>query len=329
MTTTPAATILSGQTQRIASVTANPFVSKLAKVTVVATFILLVAGALVTGNKAAMADPTWPLFVGSWFPKYFTGGLLYEDSHRLIAATVGILTLLLAIVVQWKDVRRSIKKLGWFAFALVIAQALIGGLIIHSIRNPWVSMFHGVVAQTFFCTVLALAVYTSPRWVREFDLPLIHRPQNAGYLKLWWIAVGLAFAQVVLGTGVRHSADHFLPFLITHIATALGVVFASGWLTLRTFGEYRALDTLRRSTIMVVSLLGLQVVLGILSIYANRARLEPEMAHWWDVFVSTAHLANGALILAVLFTTTLRARRVLAVDEPEQLSTTSPRPGAA
>src|SRR5262245_35131434 len=83
MTPNPGSAIMSGQTDRIASVGPSLFVVILARVTVFATFLLLIAGALVTGNKAAMADPTWPKFVDSWWPRFWVGGLLYEDSHRI------------------------------------------------------------------------------------------------------------------------------------------------------------------------------------------------------------------------------------------------------
>ncbi|MGI8907896.1 MAG: COX15/CtaA family protein [Candidatus Sumerlaeaceae bacterium] len=310
--TRPAHAILSGQTQRIASVTPNPWVARLSQLTVAATFLLLIAGALVTGNKAALADPTWPKFVGEWYPKYWKGGLLFEDSHRLVAGTVAVLTLALAGLLQIREPRPSVRKLGWSAFALVIAQALIGGLIIHSIRHPLVSMFHGMVAQAFFCMVLALAVFTSGRWIHGATASRIHRAENPGYLKLCMVATSLAYAQVVLGTGVRHTEMVFMPYLIAHICVGTALFCVCLWFTMRTYQVYRDVAMLRRPAMFVSCFLVVQILLGIASIYANRARLEPEMAHPYDVAVSTAHLASGAIILAILFVTSLRARRLLA-----------------
>lgn len=305
--------ILSGQTQRIASVTASPWIGWLAKLTVAATFLLLIAGALVTGNKAALSDPTWPKFVGSWIPRYWVGGLRFEDSHRLVAGTVGILTLVLAIVLQLRDSRPKIRQLGWGALVLVIVQALLGGLIIKSFRHPLVSMVHGMVAQAFFCTVLALALFTSTSWVRGASGRRINKPENRSYLNLCILASALAYAQVVLGTGVRHTEKVFLPYLITHICVGTALFCASVWLTIRTYHIYGDVPGLRRPAMFVSWFLVLQIGLGIASIYANRARLEPEMAQVHHVVESTAHLACGALILAVLFVTTLRARRMLSV----------------
>jgi cytochrome c oxidase assembly protein subunit 15 len=308
-------TILSGQTQRIASVSPSPLLRWLSKIVVVATFLLLIAGALVTGNKASLSDPTWPQFVGHWYPRYWVGGLKFEDSHRLVAGTVGILTLLLALAIQFRDPRPKMHKLGWSAFALVVAQALIGGLIIKSIRHPMVSMVHGMVAQAFFCTVLAIALFSSGRWLRDSIGTRISRPENAAYLRLCMIATALAYAQVVLGTGVRHTERVFLPYLVVHILVGTTLFCVAAWFAMRTVHVYGDLPELRRPALFIAFFLVVQIALGIASIYANRARLEPEMALPHHVAESTAHLAGGALILAVLFVTMLRARRLLSCNE--------------
>jgi heme a synthase len=319
--------ILSGQTQRISSIVPNQWVARLAKITVFATFLLLVAGALVTGNKAALSDPTWPKFVGEWYPKYWVGGLRFEDSHRLVASTVGILTLALAIMLQVKDSRPQIRKLGWGAFILVIAQAIIGGTIIHSKREPVISMLHGMVAQAFFCAVIALAVFTSKRWIYGSS-DRVRRPENTAFLKLLLLATGLAYIQVVIGTGVRHTEKVFLPYLITHIAVGTSLFAVIVWLFLRTYHVYREVPELRKAALFLSWFICLQVALGIASIYANRARLEPEMAHLHHIVESTAHLAGGAIILAVLFTTTLRAYRLLDLGLPP-ISSGQASPAAA
>src|SRR5690242_6159157 len=61
----------------------DPLIAFSAKLVVFSTFLTLFAGSLVTGFKAALSDPTWPQFVGYWYPKFWVGGLRFEDSHRL------------------------------------------------------------------------------------------------------------------------------------------------------------------------------------------------------------------------------------------------------
>ena len=102
-------------------------VHRFALFTVLATFLLLVTGALVTSNDAGLSVPDWPLSHGSLFPE-MVGGVLYEHSHRLVAATVGLLTLILAIWLGRAEPRLQIRRLGWVALGLVLTQALLGGV---------------------------------------------------------------------------------------------------------------------------------------------------------------------------------------------------------
>jgi len=73
---------------------------RLALGTAVATAVLIVFGGLVTNTGAALAVPDWPntfghnLFLYPW--SGMVGGVFYEHSHRLLGATVGLLTLSLA-----------------------------------------------------------------------------------------------------------------------------------------------------------------------------------------------------------------------------------------
>ena len=85
------------------------------------------AGALVTSNNAADSVPDWPLAYGKLVPP-LVGGIRFEYTHRVLAALVSIMTLVLAIWVTTADKRPVAKKLGWTALVLVIAQAVLGGV---------------------------------------------------------------------------------------------------------------------------------------------------------------------------------------------------------
>ena len=71
------------------------------KVAVAATFLLVVAGGLVTSNEAGLAVVDWPNTFGSnmfLFPlARMTGGIYYEHAHRLFGALVGLTTIVLAV----------------------------------------------------------------------------------------------------------------------------------------------------------------------------------------------------------------------------------------
>ncbi|HYT07910.1 MAG TPA: COX15/CtaA family protein, partial [Rugosimonospora sp.] len=63
-------------------------VHRFAVFTAVCTFLLLIAGALVTSNDAGLSVPDWPLSYGSLTPP-MVGGIFYEHGHRMIASFVG------------------------------------------------------------------------------------------------------------------------------------------------------------------------------------------------------------------------------------------------
>src|SRR6202042_2480909 len=97
--------------------------------------LLLMAGALVTSNDAGLAVPDWPLSYGSWMPPMI-GGIFYEHGHRMIAAFVGCLSIVLATWLWNADDRRSVRWLGVFALGLVIAQGILGGITVRYFLPP-------------------------------------------------------------------------------------------------------------------------------------------------------------------------------------------------
>ena len=70
-----------------------------------ATLFLIFAGAMVTSTGSGLAVPDWPLSYGMLMPP-MVGGIFYEHGHRMIAATVGFLTVLQAIWLQVRARRR-------------------------------------------------------------------------------------------------------------------------------------------------------------------------------------------------------------------------------
>src|SRR3954465_12918013 len=89
-----------------------------------ATFFLIIAGALVTSNDAGLATPDWPLSNGQVFPK-MVGNLFWEHGHRMVATTVGLLTIALTLYIYVKEKRPWVCKLGFFALIAVVAQGLL------------------------------------------------------------------------------------------------------------------------------------------------------------------------------------------------------------
>src|SRR3954447_7175367 len=132
--------------------------------TAFATFLLIVAGALVTSNDAGLSVPDWPTTFHTYRMPHMVGGVLYEHGHRMIAGFTILLTLSIALWTWSTDRRRWMKKLALAAFATIIVQAILGGVTVLRLLPPVVSTAHAVVGQTFFCIAVAIALFTGRRF---------------------------------------------------------------------------------------------------------------------------------------------------------------------
>jgi cytochrome c oxidase assembly protein subunit 15 len=173
--------------------------------TLVATFVLLWSGGIVTSKGVGMSVPDWPTTYGYnmfLFPiSGWVGGIFYEHSHRLIASGVGLMTMILAAWLLASEKRRWVRNLGFIAFVMVCIQGLLGGLRV-SLYKDEIGIFHGTLAQSFFCVMGILAIATSARFRRrEWDSFI---PDTA--LRNTAIAATvLIFAQLGLGATMRHE----------------------------------------------------------------------------------------------------------------------------
>ncbi|HLX73267.1 MAG TPA: COX15/CtaA family protein, partial [Terriglobales bacterium] len=142
-----------------------------------ATFLLLIAGALVTSNDAGLSVPDWPTSFGSLYklPR-MVGGVKFEHGHRMVAELIGLLTIILAVWTWRVDHRGWVRKLGIAALATVIAQGILGGITVLFYLPPAVSTAHATLAQTFFCIVVVLALVTGRGWTEapRQELPESH-----------------------------------------------------------------------------------------------------------------------------------------------------------
>ena len=142
----------------------NKGLNRFAILVACATFFLIIAGALVTSNDAGLATEDWPLSNGQFFPE-MVGNLFWEHGHRMVATTVGMLTIVLMIYILVKEKRLWVRRLGIVALLAVITQGLLGGLTVKLMLPLWVSTAHATLAQLFFCLTVSLAVFTSRSWI--------------------------------------------------------------------------------------------------------------------------------------------------------------------
>jgi heme a synthase len=291
-----------------------------------ATFFLIIAGALVTSHDAGLATPDWPLSNGQVFPK-MVGNLFWEHGHRLVATSVGILTICLLIYLWRSEKRGWVVCLGVFALLAVIAQGLLGGLTVKLMLPLIVSSAHATLAQLFFCTTVSLAVFTSRSWFTEHAAL-----EEKGTVPLRYICVAALIAiltQLVIGATLRHSAtwDQDLPvdLVLTHVAGAVVVTLVLGTAVFLVLKRYSSEPFLRRPAMLALGLLAVQLSLGIAAYITRLASPHDPQPLNPMVAITVAHVACGALVFATTIVLTLRAFKVLRPASVYELAGTAQR----
>jgi len=283
-----------------------------------ATFFLIIAGANVTSHDAGLAVPDWPLSFGKFFPK-MVGNVFWEHGHRMIAATVGFLTIILAVYVQIREKRSWVKRLAWAALGLVILQGLLGGLTVKLLLPLAVSAAHATLAQLFFLTTVSLAVFTSGNWTEAGAT--VTEPGGVSLRSLCVASLAVILAQLVLGATLRHSAtwDQPLPtgLLLAHIGGAVVVTVTLAVTVLTVLFRHRSEKFLTRPALIALMLLAVQLLLGLASYIVRAASpFEPQPLTPM-IAVTVAHVSCGALVFAATIVTTLRVFRVLRTERRE------------
>jgi cytochrome c oxidase assembly protein subunit 15 len=174
--------------------------------TAVMTFLLIGLGGLVTSHEAGMSVPDWPTSYGyNMFAlpiKFWTGGALYEHTHRLYASFIGLLATILAIWLWLKDQRRWMGWLGVAAFVGAVVQGVLGGLrVVLHMDN--LGIVHGAVAQAFLVLMCSIALFTSRWWLNFSEKQ--ERPVPRGLRSHILYVTILIFVQLLIGATMRHQ----------------------------------------------------------------------------------------------------------------------------
>ena len=282
----------------------NSGLHKYAIFTACCTFLLLIAGALVTSNDAGLSVPTWPLAWGSVTPP-MVGGIVYEWSHRVIAATVGFLTIILTTWLWISDKRPWMRWLGLAALGEVIAQGILGGLTVRMFQPPAVSAAHATLAQLFFSTVVAIAFFTSAWWQGQISKMEDVGAPRLRSLTIW--TIGAVFLQLILGAAFRHKAFGIIPHLIGAVIVTILVFMTAGALKRR----FSNTPPLRSCARILHILIGVQLLLGA-SAWWSRVYATPfPQPVAIMVTLTVVHTVTGALVLATMLITTLVSYRIL------------------
>ncbi len=291
---------------------------KFAKFVAGCTVLLILAGSLVTSTDSGLSVPDWPTTYGwnmfTFPPSKWVGGILYEHGHRLIASSVGFLTIVLAVSLWMSEPRRWMKWLGVSALGSVIAQGVLGGLTVMFFLPAPISTAHAGLAEIFFCITVAIALFTSRGWIDGYGR---HIGDDTTVRRIATTTTVLVYCQILIGATMRHTGaglaipdfplmfghlwpTHWDSKIAVHFAHRVGallVALAVLTTALSVFTRTHSRD-LRRPAALLVGLVLVQITLGALTVLSRR-----------DVWINSVHVVCGALVLTTSLVLTLRTWR--------------------
>jgi cytochrome c oxidase assembly protein subunit 15 len=304
----------------------KPGLAAFSAIAAIWVFVLVTLGAFTTTIGAGMAFQDWPLSNGSLNPDGWLSNLAMfaEHSHRLSAGLMTTLTVILALWAWRSEERAWLRKLTYFAVALVFAQAVVGGLrvLLDHVQIDSIgtsvgrvfAMLHACLAQAFVCTLIAIAIAFSRGWSSR-RVPVGSAVRTAGT-----VCVALIFVQLGVAAVMRHSfaglaiptfpwstpAGNILPatwdfrigIQFAHRVMALVITVAVACFAVSIWRDRAAPVTMKSGASALVSLLAMQIFLGAAIIKTLR-----------NPAITTGHVLVGALTLATAFWLTWSAHR--------------------
>jgi len=299
---------------------------KFAKFLAACTVLLILAGSLVTSHDAGLSVPDWPTSYGwnmfTFPPSMWVANIFYEHGHRLIASSVGFLTIVLAVWLWIAEPRRWLRWFGMAALGAVIAQGVLGGLTVKYFLPPAVSTAHAGLAEIFFCMTVAIALFTSPGWntraPNASPSPLDSVVDDPSLRALATATTVAIFCQILVGATLRHTGaglaipdfplmfghlvpDHWNAGIALHFTHRVGALLVAAMVLMTAIAIWlRHTDRveLAQPALLLIIFIIVQATLGALTVLSRR-----------DPWINSLHVVGGAIVLTTSLVISLRTWR--------------------
>ncbi|MFJ8044340.1 heme A synthase [Kitasatospora sp. NPDC096147] len=295
-------------------------VRRAALAALVMSVVIVVTGGAVRLTASGLGCSTWPKCTDESLTPTAEMGV-----HGIIEFTNRMLTYVLCAAVAWvtlagrctKPWRRSVSRLGWAQFWLVMSNAVLGGITVLTGLNPYIVGAHLIAAMG----LVWVAVLTWER-AKEGDgepEPLVPRPVRK-LADVLVVAMGLLVVAGTLVTGAGHHPgasssdgkpvaripvdyDRLAQLHTDFVFLALGLSIA----VLFTFAAVKAPKAARRRALELLVLLLAQGLIGFVQYFSDA----PEI-------LVGLHMLGAALvwIAALRVPLALRHRPVVTAPVP-------------
>src|SRR3984885_2248790 len=262
----------------------NPWLHRFAILVALLALAAIVAGAIVTSlerpiaaNSAVSMNPS------------------FEFWHSIAGGVAVVLVLALALGVR--------AQFGWIALAAGIIDGALGA---GGQAFPQLSgIFHALLAQIFFGTIVAVAVMTSESW--KHGPHLIQDTWRPSMRSLAVAVPAIILLQTTLGACYRYRALGVLWHILNAMIVLLLILIVAVFL-IRQFPEH---PTLRPAAVCLAVITSIQVMLGFTTFMMLILFPETSLA---VVITSVLHVTNGALTFAAGCALAVQIRYNLKAD---------------
>lgn len=179
--------------------------SKFALATFIASSLIVLSGAAVRLTGSGLGCPDWP----SCYQDRFTSSLslhpLVEFSNRMVTAVYFVVLIATVIAAHLRSTKR--RDLIWLSWSLIlglIAEAVLGGIVVYTHLNPWLVATHMWISLGML--VLSIVLHHRSRYDYSPDAradiasPLTRKAS---------LALCAVFALIIVtGTGATGTGPH-------------------------------------------------------------------------------------------------------------------------
>ncbi|MFC9908300.1 heme A synthase [Streptomyces sp. NPDC059862] len=180
-------------------------VQRAALAALVMSVVIVVTGGAVRLTGSGLGCPTWPKCTADSLTATREMGL-----HGVIEFGNRLLAYVLCAAVGWaiiaarseKPRRRSLVRLGWAQFWLVMGNAVLGGIVVLVGLNPYTVAAHFLLSSVLIA--VATVMWRRTREGDEAPRQLVGKVVQ----QLVWVLVGVTAALIAVGTVVTGTGPH-------------------------------------------------------------------------------------------------------------------------
>ncbi len=284
---------------------------KIAQLTLIFVYVVIIAGAVVRATGSGMGCPDWPKCFGKWVPPTDVSQLpenykeVYAGQHhavaefnvlntwteylnRLAGAILGILIFVQFVFsIRLRKKNKSLFIYSLLELVLIGFQGWLGAKVVSSNLAPVKITVHMIVALIILAIAI-LIIHKAKRQLKPQPIPAVHP-----LLKRISVAVFIfTVIQIMLGTQVREEVDVLLHnldapyrnelipnlglFFKIHRSFSIGILIINTWMIYRIYQTDALAASLKKTTGWLGLMVSIALITGIvLSRFSLPAPVQP------------------------------------------------------